>query len=315
MWQHGPITTINMQLKGDQANVAVTVHAIEGADRVALVDTGLVWGYDQLEQGLDEAGIDKRRISLLLNTHEHMDHIGNNARLVRESGCLVAAQGRHAAWIESHALGAERMVLRFPDVEPVFDPGPEYLDWMEAEESSVAIHLAEGALVNLGGGVELEVLELPGHSLSEIGFYERSTNTLVFGDALMPTHVPVLYLYEEPHAARSTCRRIANLARERDLALVLSGHGAPCDREEVIAWATECYERIEQIERAVIQAIEANPGITLGPLRDVVTEGLGKLREWRALITISGHLTDLCDRGVIVPDGDGWCLAPETARA
>lgn len=314
MWQNGPITTIKMQLKGDQSNVAVTVHAVEGAEHIAVIDSGLVWGYDQLERGLVEAGIDKRRISLLLNTHEHMDHIGNNARLVRETGCLVAAQGRHAAWIEDHNLGADRMVLRFPDVEPVFDPGPEYLDWMETEETSVNIHLAEGAVVNLGGDVELEVLELPGHSLSEIGFYERSTGALVFGDALMPTHVPVLYLYEDPRAARSTCRRITQLARERDLSVVLSGHGEPCDQEELIVWAADCYERTEQIERAVLSAVEANPGITLGPLRDVVTEGLGKLREWRALITISGHLTDLHDRGVIAREGDGWRLTNEIAR-
>jgi glyoxylase-like metal-dependent hydrolase (beta-lactamase superfamily II) len=313
MWRHGPITTVKMQLKGDQANVSVTVHVIEGAERIALIDSGLVWGYGQLEEALRDARIDKRRIALLLNTHEHMDHIGNNARLVRETGCLVGAHARYASWIEDHELGARQMVLRFPDVEPVFDPKPEYLDWMEDEEATVNLHLAEGDLVDLGGGVQLEVLELHGHSLSEIGFYERSSDTLIFGDALMPTHVPVLFLYEDPYEVRATCMRIMQIARERDLRTVLSGHGDPCGPDEAIAWAADCMDRTRAIEEAVVASIGASPGITLGPLRDAVTDRLGKLREWRALITLDGHLRDLERRGVIARSGAGYTTAREAA--
>jgi hydroxyacylglutathione hydrolase len=315
MWRHGPITTVKMQLKGDQANVAVTVHVVEGGDRVALIDSGLVWGYDQLEDELRDAGIDKRRIALLLNTHEHMDHIGNNARLVRETGCLVGAYPRHASWIEDHELGAQQMVLRFPDVEPLFDPKPEYLDWMEDEETTVNLHLTEGNVVDLGGGVALEVIELHGHSLSEIGFYERSSDTLIFGDSLMPTHVPVLFLYEDPYEVRGSCKRIMQIARERPLRTVLSGHAEPCGPDDVIAWAADCYDRTRAIEDAIVEAIEASPGIRRGALRDTVTERLGKLREWRALITIDGHLRDLERRGVIIPSGSGHAAAHERAVA
>jgi glyoxylase-like metal-dependent hydrolase (beta-lactamase superfamily II) len=315
MWQHGPISTVKMQLQGDQSNVAVTVHVVEGADRVAIVDSGLVWAYDQLEDALAQLGIEKSRVSLLLNTHEHMDHIGNNARLVRETGCLVGAHPRYVSWIEDHDLGARQMVLRFPDVEPVFDPKPEYLDWMEDEETKVNLHLTEGDVIDLGGGVELEVVELHGHSLSEIGFYERSSNTLVFGDSLMPTHVPVLFLYEDPYEVRATCKRIMQIARERPLQTVLSGHGDPCAPDEAIAWAADCYDRTRRIEEAIVQCIEGQRGITLGPLRDAVTERLGKLREWRALITIDGHLRDLERRGVIKRSGAGWAAARETALA
>ncbi|MCC6223107.1 MAG: MBL fold metallo-hydrolase [Thermoleophilia bacterium] len=309
LWQHGPISTLNMQLKGDQSNVSVTVHIVVGGDRVALVDTGLVWAYDQLEEALGELRIPVGRIDLVLNTHEHMDHIGNNARVVRESGALVGAHPRRAAWIEDHRLGAEQMVLRFPDAEPVFDPKPEYLDWMEEEQAPVHLRLLDGNVINLGGGVELEVIELHGHSLGEIGFLERSSGTLVFGDALMPTHVPVLFLYEEPHHTRATCRRIMQLARDRDVRAVLSGHAEPCGRDEAIAWAGECLERTVQIERAIVEAVQEVPGGELARIRDVVTERLGKLREWRALITIDGHLRDLERQGVIARSGGGWELA------
>ncbi len=306
LWRHGPISTLNMQLKGDQSNVSVTVHIVEGADRVALIDTGLVWAFDQLEEAFDELGIAMSRVDLLLNTHEHMDHIGNNARVVGESGALVGAHPRRAAWIEDHRLGAEQMVLRFPDAEPVFDPKPEYLDWMEVEEAPVHLHLVDGNVVNLGGGVELEVIELHGHSLGEIGFLERSSGTLVFGDALMPTHVPVLFLYEEPHHTRATCRRIMQLARDHDVQAVLSGHAEPCGRDEVIAWAGECLDRTRQIEQAIVEAVQEVPGADLARIRDVVTERLGKLREWRALITIDGHLRDLERQGVVGRAGSGW---------
>lgn len=317
MWeQNGPISTMRMQLKGDQSNVSVAVHVVVGADRVALVDSGLVWGYEQLEAALEELRIDKRQISLLLNTHEHMDHIGNNARVVRESGAVVAAHPRRASWIEDHELGAEQMVRRFPDVEPVFDPVPEYLAWMEDEAAPVNFQLVDGTVVNLGGGVELEVIELHGHSLGEVGFFERSSRTLVIGDALMPTHVPVLYLYEDPDWARATCRRLVQLADTRELVTAVSGHADSCGREELIAWAGDCLERTNEIEGVILDVIADDGAPSLGALRDAVTARLGKLREWRALITIDGHLRDLERRGTIVRSGEGWrprLLAAERA--
>ncbi len=74
----------------------------------------------------------------------------------------------------------------------------------------------------------------------------------------------------------------------------------------MIAWAGECLDRTRQIEEAIVEAVQEVPGADLARVRDVVTERLGKLREWRALITIDGHLRDLERRGVVARAGSGW---------
>ena len=305
MWENGPVKTIMLQLPEPHSEVSVSVHIVEGTDKVVLIDSGLVQGYEQIDEGLQEAGV-KERVALLLNTHEHMDHIGNNSRIARETGCLVGAHYRRAPWIEDHDLGAEQMVRRFPDVEPEFDPKHEYKDWMEDGGTSVNLHLSEGDLVNLGGGVELEVLELHGHSLGEIGFYEPGSRTLIFGDALMPSHTPNLFLYEDPNEMKATCRRVMQLAREREIETALSGHTEPQTREGVIEWGSECLDLTNKIERKVVETVADSPGISLGNIRDEVTDHFEKLAEWRALITVAGHLRDLENRGAIESQDEGW---------
>lgn len=307
-WQHGPITTVNLPLPGEHAAVGVTVHIVRGDSGVALIDSGIVWAYETLEKSIADADFDKSEIKLLLNTHEHMDHVGNNGPIVEETGCLVGAHPLRAGLIADNEANADFFVRMYPDVEPEFDPKEEYLDWMSRKSAPVNLHLTEGAVVDLGSA-RLEVVELPGHSLCEIGFFEENTHALIFGDSLMPEASPNLYLYEDPNVLRDTCRKIQRLISERDVQVVLSGHEDPLSADQATEWADECFDRSVKIEEAILEAIREQPGITLGPLRDQVVENFDKLREWRALITIGGHLKDLAQRGTLEQRGDGWVVA------
>ena len=306
-WQHGAITTVSLPLKGQHGQVGVTVHVVRGENRVALIDSGVVWAYPALGEALHEMGVAKSTIKLLLLTHEHMDHIGNNGQLVAETGCLVAAHPMRADLIADNERNARSFVHRFPDVEPVFDLGPEYLDWMGPKAAPVNLFLREGVVIDLTGP-RLEVIELPGHSPCEIGFFDSESRSLIFGDTLMPDRAPVLYLYEDPGQLRDTCRKIQRFVQEREVAVVLSGHENPMGGPEAIEWARVCLERTRKIEDAIIAALREQPGITLGALRDVVVTAFGKLREWRALITIHGHLDELTRRGVVERRGSGWAI-------
>lgn len=313
-WQHGPITTFDLPLAGEHAVVGVTVHVVGGGDRVALIDSGVVWAYDQLQEGLASAGVDRSSLKLVLNTHEHMDHIGNNGRLVAETGCIVAAPGALAHLYLDLEGNARHFVHRFPDIDPVFDPRPEYLDWMGPEGAPVTVHLAEGDVIELDGA-RLRVVELSGHSSAEVGYLEERSRTLVVGDALMPDRSPNLYLYEDAAQLRATCRRIQDLIREHDVQVVLSGHEHPCTAEQAIAWADECHDRTLRIEAAVLDVVSAQPRIGLGPLRDAIVARFSKLHEWRALITVAAHLDELERDGRVAREADGWVAATATATA
>lgn len=304
MWQHGPIHTLELQLRGEHAGVSVSVHIVEGADRVAMIDSGISWAYDQVKDFLDEHGY-TARLDLLLSTHEHMDHCGNHRRVVTDTGALVAAHPLRADWMRDAERNAQEYVLRYPDIEPVFDWRKEYWDWIGDEGTPVDIELSEPARVDLGG-VRLEVLDLPGHSPAEIGFYEPEERILVFGDTLMPAHVPNMYLYEDVAQIRASCVRIQQFVADHDVATVLSGHQRPMGPQDAHQWAQECADLTVDIEDAVLETIRSHPGADLGGVRDRVVKRLNKMREWRALITCHAHLRDLEARGLAREQDGGW---------
>lgn len=308
----GPFTQVSVGLSGDhEGKAVVNAYIVRDGNTAAFLDSGVVWGYDRLTEAIDRLGLQPSDVKYLLNTHEHMDHVGNNARLVKETGCRVGAHPGRADWIADNALNARMMVQRFPDAAPLFDLTEEYLSWMGDEAAPVDFFLTEGAKVDVGN-ITLEIVELHGHSLGEIGFWEAESGVFMFGDVLLPQDNPVLYLYEDPTIMRTTCEKLAHFLSERDVKLVYSGHGAPCGKQEAIEWANECRERVDQIHESVVGSIKkASSGATLADVRDEVCDAFGKVREWRALITIDGHLTEL-ERTSSIEKRDGrwyWAAA------
>ena len=98
-------------------------------------------------------GVAKRngwQITQILNTHEHGDHIGGN-------DAVVAAAG---AKILDHANAKDKI--------PNIDRG-----------------LAAGDIIKVGGSVELECLDTPGHTMSHVCIVSRTDQPSLFcGDTL-----------------------------------------------------------------------------------------------------------------------------------
>ena len=89
------------------------------------------------------------RITQILNTHEHWDHIGGNEPLRSATGATLLA----------HA-GA---VARIPGVDRT---------------------LAAGDVITVGRSVQLRCLDTPGHTLTHICAYDESEPALFCGDTL-----------------------------------------------------------------------------------------------------------------------------------
>ncbi|MEM7319401.1 MAG: MBL fold metallo-hydrolase, partial [Pseudomonadota bacterium] len=89
-YQSGPFATVSMGLPGDhEGKTATRVFFVRGANKIALIDSGLYGGLPALEQAFQELGIARGDLDLLLLTHEHMDHVGNNGWLKAETGCTI----------------------------------------------------------------------------------------------------------------------------------------------------------------------------------------------------------------------------------
>lgn len=115
-------------------------------------------------QGADLHFADKK-IDTLLLTHGHFDHIIDAAAIQRRHGCKVAV---HA---DSYAMVAERGF---------------FTKWgfqLEIEPALPDIDLIEGQPL-LAGGLQFDLLEVPGHCPGSICFYLKKEGVVFGGDAL-----------------------------------------------------------------------------------------------------------------------------------
>lgn len=308
-YRSGPFATISMGLPGDhEGKTATRVFFVIGGNRIALIDSGLYAGLPALESAFDELGIARSDLDLLLLTHEHMDHVGNNGWLKSECGCTIMGHPARADRVADNMLNAKTIVHAFPEGEH-FDLNEEYLDWMGPTEGPIDEFITNGDLIDLGGGVVLETVEVPGHSMAEIGFFEHSTRTLIIADPLLPPFNPVLYLYEDPAVMRATFDKIEQFLDARDVQAVLFAHDDLKTAAETKDLVANCRQRVDRVEASILKHIIANPGIGFADLRDKCCDDQNMVREWRALVSIDASLKEFTARGLVRNDGNGWHYA------
>jgi hydroxyacylglutathione hydrolase len=96
-------------------------------------------------KAVDEKGW---KLTHVLNTHHHYDHVGGNLELKRQTGCAIVGLGRDQQRI----------------------PG-------------ITVVVGEGDIVSLGHA-QAQVLDLPGHTAGHIGYWFAEDNALFCGDTL-----------------------------------------------------------------------------------------------------------------------------------
>ena len=299
-------STVSMGLPGDhEGKTATRVFFVRGTDRIGLIDSGLYGGLPALKQAFEELGIARSDLDFLLLTHEHMDHVGNNGWLKAETGCKILGHHARADRVADNMLNARTIVHAFPEGEQ-FDLSTEYLDWMGPTEGPIEEFIKDGDAIDLGGGVALEVVEVPGHSMCEVGFFELSTKTLVLADPLLPPFNPVLYLYEDPNVMRATFDKIEKFLIERDVQSVLLAHDDVKTVVETQKLVDDCRRRVDKVEASMITHIKANPGISFSELRDKCCDDQNMVREWRALVSIDASLKDFVAKGLAEKRDGGW---------
>jgi hydroxyacylglutathione hydrolase len=141
-------------------------------------------------------------LKLIVSTHGHWDHIGDNAALAERSGADIAV----------HRLDRERLERPAPLMAP-----------FEIPPSVPAVELAEGGVVRFGD-IELQVLHTPGHTEGSVCLLDRDTSTLFSGDTLFAGAWGRVDL--PGGSAERMVESLGRLASFEDRTRVLPGHGA-----------------------------------------------------------------------------------------
>lgn len=177
---------------------------VVGERRAALIDTGMGIGNIELEvQRLTDKPI------LVINTHSHYDHIGDNHRFAEVALFATPLARQRAAEGISHAEIAAMGALvptafyRPWSVPQVFRP-EDY----RILPFAITHPLRDGEVIDLGGKT-LRVLHTPGHSADSICLYDEADRLLFTGDTFYPG---TLYCHFEDSDLDMLARSAARLA-------------------------------------------------------------------------------------------------------
>lgn len=180
---------------------------IEGRHPV-LFDSGFGSDFAETERLLRDAGVPPDRLSFVLNSHYHSDHVGGNFGLQTRYGVHVAAHRWEAAMINRR------------------DPEACSATWLDqpVEPYTVNRPLSDGDEIPAGDTI-LHVLHTPGHTLGHISLYLPEEQILLCGDAIHRDDVPWISIYREGAGALE--RAIESLERLARLPIrwACSGHG------------------------------------------------------------------------------------------
>lgn len=204
-------------------------------NRPVLFDSGFGGDVAETKHLLRQAGYPPKSVTLIVNSHYHCDHAGGNHALQKEYEIPIAAHRWEAGLVngrDGEACSAEW--LRQP-MEPY----------------TVMRHLSDGDQIE-AGGVRLEVVETPGHTLGHISLYAPEERVLIGGDLFHSDDVAWLNPFREGAGAVYRAIESLDLLARLKIAWACSGHGEPIsDPKSAIEAARERYMKwLDEPERA-----------------------------------------------------------------
>ena len=190
--------------------LATNVHLIaDPATREAIaIDTAI----PSLAWIADELVARSWTLKLIVSTHGHWDHSGDNAAVSEHTGAPIAV----------HPLDRERLT----NPQPLFAPFP-------IPPSVPAVELAEGGVIRFGS-IRLEVLHTPGHTEGSVCLLSAEDDLLFSGDTLFANGWGRVDL--PGGLAEQMAESLVRLSALHDSLQVLPGHGRSTTIGQERAW-------------------------------------------------------------------------------
>jgi len=217
-------------------------YLVRASYRNALIDSGLDQNFLSLQEQLLSLGLKVRDIDLVINTHEHLDHIGSN-RYFQEFSLIAA-----------HRFAATKITLEDHYVT-LYRSG-------DRNEVPIRIHLwlENRSLFDLGSHT-LEVIHTPGHTSGSICIYEFKTKVLFSGDTVFAGGI--LSYIGESGSVGDYVNSITRL-EARKISKIFPGHGDISQNPE------------EDLSQAIVNAkklLRGERGISTSSYRPPISVG------------------------------------------
>ncbi len=190
-------------------------------EKLTLIDTGLRGSSSKIVDFIHSLGRSVKEISLIIITHNHLDHVGGLPELRNLTTAKIAI---HKAAISEGGLtypGVVQKLLHVPSFS-TFRP------LVYTKPSEVDIQLDGNEILSLLGG--LKVIHTPGHTPGSISLFSPQNKLLIVGDALNNLYnirPPLKLISNDLPRAIDSIKRIAQL----DFDILCFGHGRPLTKD------------------------------------------------------------------------------------
>ena len=193
-------------------------------EELTLIDTGFRGSSPKIISFIHSLGRSVEEITLIILTHNHLDHVGSLAELKRLTTAKVAAHKADISALNSELL-YPRVIRKLLHIPPFSMLRP----LVYAEPSEVDIHLEGGEVLSPLGG--LKVIHTPGHTPGSISLLSLKKKLLIVGDALNNRHktirLPPKLVSTDLSQAIDSVKRIDQL----DFDALCFGHGRPLTKD------------------------------------------------------------------------------------
>jgi glyoxylase-like metal-dependent hydrolase (beta-lactamase superfamily II) len=268
-----------------------------------------------LDAGLRALGLRAEDVELVVVTHQHHDHAGLAAEIVRRSGARLATSPRLAAYLADYDGAMDRddaysvaMMRRHgidDDVRATLDDISRSFR-RYGEGAAVDVVVGDGEQL-VAGGRTFTAYERPGHSPTDTIFADAG-GLLLGGDHLLEkvssnpiAHVPidgrdpVEVATREPRRALVEYLASMRATAAMEISVVLPGHGeAFADHRALVATREEMHARRA---RRILRSVDGTR--TAADMIGVLWRALPVTQHYLALSEVLGHLDLLEADGLV----------------
>jgi glyoxylase-like metal-dependent hydrolase (beta-lactamase superfamily II) len=256
-----------IEVKTNYGKYYVKNYILPSEDYYLLIDSGIVSAWDELSQQIDSISeYDRKPGLVVINTHEHWDHIGLNANLVKEKGALIVAHKAGITWMEDHDYQWQQSFEAFsPELIPAEQKKQLY--WKEiGKPVKVQLYLQGGEIFK-NQNYKLEIIYTPGHSPASICLFEKQQGFLFSGDTVQGSgFFGNLPLYTNVTHFLDSLKRLKKI----NPCVIFGGHSPRIEGEDVQRIIDEGIRTIESVENATRMAL--NKLTSSHTLSDIVRE-------------------------------------------
>jgi glyoxylase-like metal-dependent hydrolase (beta-lactamase superfamily II) len=191
---------------------------------LTLIDTGFRGSTPYVIRFIRRLGRSPEEITLIILTHNHLDHVGGLAELKKYSRAKVVLHKADVTTDESQLPypGAVKKLLHV-------SPFSSLKSLVYVTPSEVDIQVEGGEIFSPLGG--LEVIPTPGHTPGSISLFSPQKRLLIVGDALNNRHrdirLPQKMVSTDLTQPLDSVKRIAQL----DFDILCFGHGKPITKD------------------------------------------------------------------------------------